>query len=65
MQEFTKLLLKMFQQKRTDSLTLKDVREHANSQISPPFSEEEIKAALIKMSDENKIMVADDNIILI
>lgn len=65
MQEFAKLLLKMFQEKRTDNLTLKDVREHANSQISSPFSEEEIQAALHKMSDENKIMVADDNIILI
>ncbi|OXU23680.1 hypothetical protein TSAR_010687 [Trichomalopsis sarcophagae] len=65
MQEFTKLLLKMFQEKRTDSLTLNDVCEHANSKMSSPFSEDEIKAALHKMSDENKIMVADDNIILI
>jgi DNA replication licensing factor MCM3 len=62
---FRKSLLKMFQQKRSDTLPVDNIRDYINSQTSPSFSSDEIQAALNKMSDDNKIMVADNNIFLI
>ncbi|XP_011500712.1 PREDICTED: DNA replication licensing factor Mcm3 [Ceratosolen solmsi marchali] len=65
LQVFRKSLLKMFQEKRSDTLPVDNVHDYINSQNTPSFSSDEIHAALYRMSDENKIMVADKNIFLI
>ena len=65
LQDFRKSLLKMFQDKRSDTLTIERISDYLNSQNTPPFTAGEVKAALHKMADENKIMVADDKVFLI
>lgn len=55
----------MFQENRSDTLPKERIHDYVNSQNAPAFSNGEIQAALQKMSNENKIMVADDNIFLI
>jgi len=65
LQEFQKSLHKIFQETRLDTLAVQKIHDDINAQNTTPFSAGEIKAALQKMSDENKIMIVGDNIIKI
>ncbi|XP_058810827.1 DNA replication licensing factor Mcm3 [Phymastichus coffea] len=65
LQAFTKSLRELFQSLRMDTVTKSKVVEYVNSKNSPPFAVGEIESALHKMMEENKLMIADDNIILI
>ncbi|XP_066603024.1 DNA replication licensing factor Mcm3 [Prorops nasuta] len=62
---FKSLLHKLFQEQRAQSLPLNRVREYVNSQSTTQFTEGEITTALNKLSDDNRIMTADDNVFLI
>lgn len=65
LQAFGKSLKDLFQTDRTDSLSKKKIIDYVNSKNSPAFTVGEIEAALHKMQEENKIMVVDDNVLLI
>ena len=59
-------LVKVFQNKRTDCLTLECVMESANGQQShEPYSQSEVSAATTKMVDANQILVAEGMLFLI
>lgn len=62
---FRTLLYKLFQEQRTQSVPLSRVHEYLDAQHSPKFTSSEITAAITKMTDDNQIMSADDNIFLI
>jgi hypothetical protein len=62
---FKASLVKVFQNKRTDCLTLECVVEFANGQQSgEPYSQSEVPAATTKMVDANQILVAEGMIFL-
>ncbi|KAK2586706.1 hypothetical protein KPH14_011743 [Odynerus spinipes] len=62
---FRTLLHKLFQEQRAQALPLPRVRAYLDAQHSPKFTSSEITAAINKMTDDNQIMSADDNIFLI
>ncbi|XP_046820388.1 DNA replication licensing factor Mcm3 [Vespa crabro] len=62
---FRSLLHKLFQEQRVQSLPLSRVRNYLDTQHTPNFTPSEITAAINKMTDDNQIMSADDNIFLI
>ncbi|XP_049784125.1 zygotic DNA replication licensing factor mcm3 [Schistocerca serialis cubense] len=62
---FKASLAKVFREARTHSLSVARVTEFANSEQSTPYSQEEISAAMDKLSEANHIMVADDLVLLI
>ncbi|XP_008558333.1 DNA replication licensing factor Mcm3 [Microplitis demolitor] len=65
LQSFQSLLHKLFQQQRSQTLALDKVKEFVNNNQSPEFTAGEIKAALHKMTENNQIMLADDQVFLI
>ncbi|CAD6232215.1 GSCOCG00001803001-RA-CDS [Cotesia congregata] len=65
LQTFQSLLHKLFQQQRSQALPLEKVKEFVNKNHSPEFTGGEIKAALNKMTENNQIMLADDQVFLI
>nr|XP_050847841.1 DNA replication licensing factor Mcm3 [Vespula vulgaris] len=62
---FRSLLHKLFQEQRVQALPLSKVRDYLDAQHTPNFTPSEITAAINKMTDDNQIMSADDNIFLI
>lgn len=62
---FRFLLHKLFQEQRVQTLPLTRVRNYLDTQHTPNFTPSEITAAINKMTDDNQIMSADDNIFLI
>ncbi|XP_057338757.1 DNA replication licensing factor Mcm3 [Microplitis mediator] len=65
LQSFQSLLHKLFQQQRSQTLALDKVKEFVNKNHTPEFTAGEIKAALHKMTENNQIMLADDQVFLI
>ena len=63
---FKASLVKVFQNNRTDCLTLECVTEFANGQQNgEPYSQSEVSAATTKMVDANQILVAEGMMFLI
>ncbi|KAJ8008763.1 hypothetical protein DPEC_G00081790 [Dallia pectoralis] len=62
---FKTSLLEAFRSAHAQSVGLKSVTESVNRDRDEPFSQSEIRAALVRMQDDNQIMVADDIIFLI
>lgn len=59
-------LFEVFKAERAQSVTLDKVREFVNNIHSDaPFNEDELKAAINKMMDDNQIMLADNVVFLI
>ena len=63
---FKGALFEVFKTERAQSVTLDKVREFVNNLHSDaPFGEDELKAAINKMMDDNQIMLADNVVFLI
>lgn len=63
---FKASLTKLFKEDRAQTLSMSRLKEFmAKEHASSPFSQDEIDAALEKMSDANQIMAADEMIFLI
>lgn len=65
MDEFRKLLHKIFTAERTDNLPKQKIFDDINAENNKPFSNDEFKAALKKMEDENRLMFIGESIQLI
>lgn len=63
---FQTSLQKMFKDSHAQSLSLLRIRENINKEYpSHQFSEDEIKAALNEMAENNQVMVAEEIVFLI
>uniref|UniRef100_A0A8B9G0J9 DNA replication licensing factor MCM3 n=1 Tax=Amazona collaria TaxID=241587 RepID=A0A8B9G0J9_9PSIT len=62
---FKARLLEVFKASHAQSVGLKSMMESINCDNPEPFSQDEVKVALVHMQDDNQIMVSDDIIFLI
>ncbi|XP_050507610.1 DNA replication licensing factor Mcm3 [Diabrotica virgifera virgifera] len=62
---FKSSLQKAFRESRTQSLSLRRVREFINSDNPTPYTQNEISAAIERMTDDNQVMLADGFVFLI
>ncbi|KAM9798047.1 DNA replication licensing factor MCM3 [Neosynchiropus ocellatus] len=65
MKEFKSSLFAVFQSAHAQSVKMKMLMEGINKESKKRFTEEEIRAALTRMQDDNQVMVADDIVFLI
>lgn len=57
---------KMFQESYSQTVTTDKMNDYMKQKhATQPFTEDEIEAAIQRMTDENKIMVSDDMVFLI
>lgn len=63
---FKSSLFNLFKSERAQSVSVEKVREHINKENSDEeFSDDELFAAIDKMSDDNQVMLADNMVFLI
>jgi len=63
---FSATLSKMFQETHSQTITLDDASDYMRRKHpAEPFTEDETKAALTKLTDQNKVMLSDNIIFLI
>ncbi|XP_072385638.1 DNA replication licensing factor Mcm3 [Diabrotica undecimpunctata] len=62
---FKSSLQKAFRENRTQSLSLSRIREFINSDNPTPYTQNEISAAIERMTDDNQVMLSDGFVFLI
>ncbi|KAK5649262.1 hypothetical protein RI129_000291 [Pyrocoelia pectoralis] len=62
---FKNSLLRLFSTKRTQSLHLRNLIDGINEGHTDPFTQNEVTAAIRQMSDDNQVMMADEEVFLI
>lgn len=62
---FKKRLFEAYKEKRVNALSLVNVTEFVNANLSTPFSRGEIDAAIDRMTADNQVMLADASLFLI
>ncbi|GJQ82031.1 Mcm3 [Trypoxylus dichotomus] len=62
---FKSRLQRTFRENRSESLSLSNVREGVNSGITEPFTQNEITAAIDRMTEDNQIMLSDGFVLLV
>lgn len=65
LKEFKSALLETFRASHAQSVGMKSLMENINKSRPTPFEQAEVQAALVRMQDDNQVMVADDIIFLI
>ncbi|XP_052391571.1 DNA replication licensing factor MCM3-like [Carassius gibelio] len=65
LKEFKTALLEVFRSSHAQSVGMIALMEGINKSCPSPFTETEVRAALVRMQDDNQVMVADDIIFLI
>lgn len=54
-----------FRENRAQSLSLAKVHESVNKDVSEPFTQDEITAAINLMTEDNQVMLVDGIVLLI
>lgn len=65
LKEFKSSLFAVFQSAHAQSVKMATLMDGINKDREKRFTEPEVRAALIRMQDDNQVMVADDIIFLI
>lgn len=65
LKSFKARLFQVFQESHAQSVGMTSLLPAINQEQEVPFSEEEVRAALSRMQDDNQVMLADDIVFLI
>ncbi|XP_042369618.1 DNA replication licensing factor MCM3-like, partial [Plectropomus leopardus] len=65
LKEFKSSLFSVFQSAHAQSIKMQTLMDDINKKRESRFTEPEVRAALVRMQDDNQVMVADDIIFLI